>query len=106
MIYFNIFNTKPPVGGGRRSSWVSHWFIHSNDSFKRLIHSRMRQMSMMFMNMSLNLWLNRFVQNAESFSRLMKTGWVFLWHAPWFCCDFCLELFSLLKQNKNSQYYI
>jgi len=62
--------TKPPY-------WVSYWVIHSNDSFKWLIHLRMRQF---FMKGSLNLWLKRFVQKAESFSNENKAEC---------CCEMC-----------------
>jgi len=50
----------------------------------------------MFKNGSFNLSF-KMLNNS-----VMKTGWVLLWDTPWFCCDFCLKLFSLLKQNKNS----
>ncbi len=41
--------------------WVSYWVVHSNYSFKWQIHQ-------MFMNGLMKLWLNRYVQNTESFS--------------------------------------
>ncbi len=46
--------------------WMNHWIIDSLDSFKRLIHSEMKQVTV-FMNESLNHWLTRFVQTADSF---------------------------------------
>ncbi len=47
---------KPPVGGGKSLS-----LNHSFDSFKWLIHSGMKQVTV-FMNGLLNHWLTRFVQ--------------------------------------------
>ncbi len=67
MILLNM--TKPPNvwfgsnGSGSKClfSWASHLFIHSTDSFKRLIHSETSQLAVV-MNGPLNHWLTRFVQ--------------------------------------------
>ncbi len=48
------------------SLWMSLWFIDSLDSFKRLIHSETKQVTV-FMNESLNHWLTRFIQTPDSF---------------------------------------
>ncbi len=45
---------------------MGHWIIDSLDSFKRLIHSET-----VFMNESLNHWLTRFIQTADSFSNCL-----------------------------------
>ncbi len=43
-----------------------HWIIDSLDSFKRLIHSETKQVTV-FMNESLNHWLTWFIQTTDSF---------------------------------------
>ncbi len=50
-----------------RSLWMSHWIIDSLESFKRLINSETSQVTVL-MNESLNHWLTRFIQKADSFS--------------------------------------
>ncbi len=77
---------------------MSHWIMSSNDSFRRLIHSRMKQVPVL-MNRPLNHWLRWF--------KIMNKSWnnccVLLKHVWLLCCDLCLELFSLTKWSKNSQ---
>jgi len=65
------------------SNRLNKWVIRLNNSFQWLIHSRMRQL---FMNGSFNLCLNRFIQNAESFSNENKAE----------CCPMVL-LWSLFE---------
>ncbi len=48
-----------------KSLWTSHWIIGSLDLFKWLIHSEMKQVTV-FMNESLNHWLNSFKQLIHS----------------------------------------
>ncbi len=48
------------------SVWMGHSIIDSLDSFKRLIHSEMSQVTVL-MNEPQNHWLTRFIQTADSF---------------------------------------
>ncbi len=40
---YKLNETETPAGGG--TSLIYHWIIHSIDSFKHLIHSRMKQVT-------------------------------------------------------------
>ncbi len=62
------------------SLWMGHWIIDSLDSFKRLIHSETRRVTVL-MNGPLNHWLTRFVQNGWI---IQKRGeWLSLWMGHW-----------------------
>ncbi len=59
---------------------MSHWIIHLTSSFKWLIHTETKQLTVV-MNKSLNHWLTWFIQTADSFPKQSK--WLSLWTSLW-----------------------